>query len=49
MHYPWSARARVVARPVGGALLALAKRDVGEVRRYGQVALGRVEGLLSRN
>jgi glycosyltransferase involved in cell wall biosynthesis len=49
MHYPWSARVRVVARPVGGALLAFAKRDLAGVRRYRQVALGRVEGLLSRD
>jgi len=46
MHYSWTSRARIIYRPLGAALLALARWDIDEVKRYGYVALGRAEGVL---
>lgn len=46
MHYSWIVCARIVAGPLGAALLAAAKRDIPEARRYIEVTLGRLEGML---
>jgi len=46
--YPARMRARMLVRPLGGALVALGRRDLGRARYYAAVFGGRIRGLRAR-
>jgi len=46
--YPARTRARMLVRPIGGALVSLARGDVGRARYHAAAFRGRVHGLRSR-